>query len=222
MNCTQYEKNLNDYLDGILSSEMEESHQEHMNQCVFCQARFNEAMALKDALKTFPVPEPDKHFEARMLDVLDQEKTTSGPHWMTSLIGGALAASLMMWVFFVPGSFTTETGVGQITVSLPYQQRKDVQLVFNSPIDVNGANFTIILPDNVEIYGRPGIRELSWQGKILSGNNRLTLPLIAKGVVKGELTARLTSGESNKIFTINLNSSPDTTIQVIDKNNKAV
>lgn len=222
MNCEQYDNFLNDYLDGTLSSDLEKKHHEHLGQCAYCQTRYQEALELKEALESFPVPEPDKQFEVRMLDVLNKDKQTSSPHWITSLIGGALAASIMMWVFFVPGSLTTETGLEQVRVSLPYQQRKDVQLVFNSPIKVNKAHFTITLPDNVEIVGRPGIRQLSWQGRILSGDNRLTLPLVAKGKVSGELSARLTSGERSKIFVIKLNSKPDTTNNLIHQNNKTV
>ncbi|MCW8929046.1 MAG: zf-HC2 domain-containing protein [Gammaproteobacteria bacterium] len=222
MNCEQFEQFLNEQLDGNLSDDIEQIFQEHMNQCSDCQNHYSKAIALKAALETYPVLEPDEQYEVRMLSVLKQDKTRSEPHWVASLVGGALAASIMMWIFFVPTSDINEMGLEQISVTLPYQQRKDVQLVFKSPVEINEANFTIVLPDNVEIYGRPGIRELSWKGQIISGNNRLKLPLVAQGNVEGELTAKLTSGENSKIFVIKLTSSPETTIQFIEQSNKAV
>ena len=231
MNCEQYTTFLNDYIDGSLTDELARRHEKHGKQCVQCQALYQEALSLQQLLQDYPVPEPDDGFEARMLKVLDQKEEPkeqtlpqqkSGPHWVTSLIGGALAASIFMWIFFVPGNFTNETGMEQITVSLPYQQRKDVQLVFNSPIKVSEAHFSITLPDNVEIVGRPGVHQLSWQGKILNGSNRLTLPLVAQGKVSGELTAKLTSGKSSKTFVIKLKSSSDTSIELKYHNNKTV
>ncbi|MCP3849687.1 MAG: zf-HC2 domain-containing protein [Gammaproteobacteria bacterium] len=222
MNCEQCSNLLNDYLDGTLSDEFEEQFQKHLEQCAHCRASYNGSFILNKALKTFPVPEPDEQFEQRMFDGLEQVDVQSGPHWITALISGAIAASIMMWFVFISGTLSTDIGLDQVIVSLPFQQRKDVQLVFNSPIDIKGAHFTITLPTNVEVYGRPGVHELSWQAQLQSGNNLLTLPLISKGNVDGELVARLNSGDNSKVFIIKLNSSPDTTIITLNHNNKTV
>ncbi len=214
MNCKQSEKYLDDYIDDALPADLTESYASHLQECSHCQTNYHSALQLKDALTTFTIPEPDKNFESRMLAALPQEKTHTAPHWLSSLVGGAVAASILMWFIFIPGMQNNDTGLELITITVPYQQRKDVQLVFNAPVDVAVAHFTITLPDNMEFYGRPGIHQLSWQTKINSGSNRLTLPLIAKGNVTGVLTAKLTSGESTKTFTIKLKSAPDSSTQL--------
>lgn len=78
------------------------------------------------------------------------------------------------------------------TISLPITGVKNISLAIDSDRALAEVTFTIELPDGVEVDGYPGQRELSWQGKLQAGLNRLTLPLLTHQQAReGVLKARI-------------------------------
>ena len=206
MNCERHQKYLNDDIDEYLPKEMSNHLAEHRENCNSCRLSYQNAIVLKQALMNFSVPEPDQDFESRMLEILNSKNKLLNINWLASFVGGAIAASILMFIFIIPNIQTSNTSVEAISINLPYQTRKDVQLVFNAPEDISNARFTIVLSDNIEIYGRPGVHKLSWSFQLKKGENLLSLPVISKAASNGTLTAKLTSGKSSKVFVIKVKS----------------
>jgi hypothetical protein len=78
------------------------------------------------------------------------------------------------------------------TIALPIAGIKNISLAIDSDRALADVTFTIELPDGVEVDGYPGQRELSWQGQLQAGLNRLTLPLLThRQAREGVLKARI-------------------------------
>lgn len=78
------------------------------------------------------------------------------------------------------------------TISLPIAGVKNISLAIDSDRALTEVTFTIELPDGVEVDGYPGQQQLSWQGQLQAGLNRLTLPLLTHRQARaGVLKARI-------------------------------
>lgn len=208
MNCTQFERMLDDYLDGELSTIQLSHCQAHLNECEHCRHSYTQANKLINALKEIPVPAAKDGYEKRVLSFLDNKsKEKKQQHnWFIAGFGSAVAASFALWLVLAPVSVTTNTET-MTTVSLPVQQPQTVDLVFNLQNDLTDATLTIELPENVIIAGYENKRQLSWTTSLKKGTNRLALPLIAKNYFDGILVARLSKKGKTKSFSVHLNSS---------------
>jgi hypothetical protein len=112
----------------------------------------------------------------------------------------ALAASLVLGLAL--GAFFTLREAPVQTVALAVEKAETVRMVFNSAKPLRAATMRLSLPENVEVLGYAGQRELTWQTDLREGQNLLQLPLIARGAVKDDLLARLSHGSSTKTFRV--------------------
>jgi len=64
MNCELTKKNLEEYLDGEVSSTIQTGIKEHLNSCANCQADYEELRQMLDILKFEPVAPPTSFGEA--------------------------------------------------------------------------------------------------------------------------------------------------------------
>jgi len=53
-----------------------------------------------------------------------------------------------------------------------------VRLVYDSHADRNEARVSVTLPDNLEVAGFPGTRDLTWSTSLRKGKNLLELPVV--------------------------------------------
>src|SRR5262249_28701880 len=88
------------------------------------------------------------------------------------------------------------------TVALTVEQPETVRMVFDSAKPLRAATISIALPDNLDLVGYAGRRELTWQTDLREGQNLLQLPLVAHGAVRDELRAKLSHGSSTKTFSV--------------------
>lgn len=78
------------------------------------------------------------------------------------------------------------------TITLPISGVKNISLAIDSDRALSAVTFTIELPEGVELDGYPGQQQLSWQGQLQVGLNRLTLPLLThRQAREGLLKARI-------------------------------
>jgi hypothetical protein len=66
--------------------------------------------------------------------------------------------------------------------------------MFNASESLANASISVVLPESVEIVGRPDLHRLSWRADLKQGPNLLQLPLIAVGNGSGTLVIRLAYG----------------------------
>jgi len=88
-------------------------------------------------------------------------------------------------------------------------QARTVKLVFEAPMDLAEVTLSVELPENVELEGYAGQRQLVWQTSLNKGQNILALPVIAIGNGQGELVAQLSYGDKTKQFHIVLKTTSD-------------
>jgi len=54
---------------------------------------------------------------------------------------------------------------------------REIQLAVSAPRRLDDVEFVVELPPGVELEGYPGQRVVRWQGRLVEGRSRLTLPL---------------------------------------------
>lgn len=210
MQCTTFQQQLDDLLDGTLSAVEQAALQQHRQTCPLCRQRYEQALALQAALCRLPVPEPSPDFASRVLERTHRRRDTAPGNWFK----GAVAAGTLITALFagylagnLSGSGETD---GAITVTLAPQQIRTVQLAFHSKQALEGVRLTLQLPAQIEIDGFPGRRELSWQTNLAQGSNRLQLPLLVRDRdwQGGELIARLEHPSGRREFRIQARVNP--------------
>lgn len=199
MECRDVTLQLDDMLDGRLDAPARKAFEEHLARCAECRRGHEHAAAVHDAVRKLVPPAMHPGFAERALSRATRPvapKVRSRP-----VLGMALAASLMLGASL--GVFFATRPAVQ-SVALVLEQPETVRVVFNSAKPLKAATLSIALPDNVELVGYGGQRELSWQTDLREGGNLMQLPLIVHAAPKEDLVARLSHGDSTKTFRLRI------------------
>jgi len=128
-----------------------------------------------------------------------------------------MAAGLALWAVF------TLIGPVQPASELPMfnmavLETRSVTLAINVPEDMDGVTLTVDLPENFEISGYRGKKQLAWQTRLKKGRNVLTLPVVATKQGQGQLVARVARNQKSKLLRVNLQatSADKTSLMEID------
>jgi anti-sigma factor RsiW len=199
MECRDFILQLDDYLDGRVD---ERPLREHLAGCADCRSRHGHAVAVQQALRKLSPPEMHPAFVDRAISRATRPSAASAHPTRRAVLGMALAASLVLGVSL--GAFFSLREAPVQTVSLVLQQPGTVRMVFNSAKALQAATISLSLPENVEVVGYGGRRELKWETDLREGPNMLQLPLIVRGVVKDDLLAQLSHGASTKTFRVKI------------------
>lgn len=186
VNCKQITSQLDEYLDGMLSSDQSSLFQQHLQDCADCRAQQEQIRLFQEDLKLLPVTKPDPAFFDRAL-----KKATRPQHFglVKKVAGLAIAASVFVLVLTNIFPSAQQQQLAGITMAL-YETRT-VQISLNAEREMQGAKITIRLPDGVELKGFPGRRVVSWNTDLQQGVNILPLPLVAVALSEGRVIARL-------------------------------
>jgi hypothetical protein len=156
---------------------------------------------VRDLLRRLPVPPPSPGFAARLFARLQPR-----PRRVPVPVMAALAASLTLGVglaVWLDQAAAPATGVATLRiVELAPNEVSAVRLVFRSPRALNGVTIALRLPEGVELAGRPGRRELSWQADLHAGANLLELPVIVQPGAGGVITAHMDYGQDHREFAV--------------------
>ncbi|HKW39501.1 MAG TPA: zf-HC2 domain-containing protein [Burkholderiales bacterium] len=199
MECQQFTAQLDDYLDGGAD---EPAMRAHLKGCPECRGVYDHAVAVQAAVRKLSAPEVHPAFVDRAILRAMRRGADADRPARHAMLGMALAASLVLGVG--AGAYLTLHTAPVQTVALSVERPETVRMVFTSAKPLRAATVSIVLPENVELVGYGGRRELSWQTDLREGQNLLQLPLIAHGPVKDELRARLSHGASAKTFRLKL------------------
>lgn len=166
---------------------------------------------LRRALRDLSVPEPSAGFAAR---VFAEARHAHRVRFLSGVAGAALAASLALGVGLAAWYSGPELAPGATPARGPHQvaiapnETSPVRLVFRSPRALSGVTIHLQLPPGVELDGRPGLRELSWQTELQSGANVLELPVIVRQGPGGVLIANVSRGQDHRQFTVLVQARP--------------
>jgi hypothetical protein len=200
MNCRDFTMHLDDWLDGLLDAAGQRSIQEHLGHCPACRRRHEHAVRVQAAVRELAPPAPHPGFVDQAI-ARATRMTVPGPRskWR-AVVGMSLAASLVLGV--AVGAFLVVWSAPVQTVALRVEQPENVRVMFNSAMPLQAAMLHLALPENLELVGYRDQRELTWQTDLREGGNLLQLPVIARGMVKDDLVARLSHGGSTKTFRV--------------------
>ena len=201
MDCSEFASRLDDLLDGRLHALGRKSLEEHLERCADCRTRYEHSAAVLEAVRKLTPPAPHPGFIDQALSRATRPVPAAHSKWRP-VIGMALAASLVLSVAL--GVFLAMRPDPVQAVVLTIDRPETVRLMFNSAKPLKAATLSLALPENVELVGYGGRRELSWQTDLREGGNLMQLPLVARGVAKQELVASLSHGGSSKTFRLKI------------------
>lgn len=204
MNCDHYHNAIEELLDGTLTSAMEAELSRHLQLCAYCQQRLDEERRFRRELSQLPVPAMRAAFPAEvMARVRQMQKPQHRSLGFVAGFGSAVAAGLALWFVVTLTAVPPEEQSLQ-TVSLVLGQTERVNLVFDSPEAFGETTFALLLPENAELDGYPGRRELTWTATLHKGKNRLSLPIRVAAPGDGEIVARISQSDDVKVFRLKL------------------
>lgn len=213
MKCKDTDRHIDDYLDKQLNPDDRFAFEQHISKCESCAQKVEFASSLLSGLSDLPVPEPSANFEHRVFtEVRRQHREHQQQHHGFRFATGfatAAVASLAIWfvssVYITPDPLVEQAQV----VSVAMNEAQTVRLMFDSQVDIEQVTLSIGLPDNMQLAGYPGHKELTWQTSLQKGQNILALPVKAVGYGQGELLAKLNYGDKVKIFRVVLKTTVD-------------
>lgn len=214
MNCTDFDRRLDEHLDGALDAATDAELLRHVAACATCAARREAGQRLREALRALPVPPPPPGFAERVLAraraarPLPIRATAVKPrrHAGRWLVSAAIAASLALGLGL---RMTTGIGLRDAQPSTPVARLapartagvQPLRLVFRSERALAGVTIELGLPEGMELAGYPGQRELVWQSDLQAGANLLELPVLLQGP-GGVLTATVNVGAERRQFAV--------------------
>lgn len=204
LTCRDSAASLDDYLDGQLDAARYQALEEHLRRCPRCRLQHERAAALRAALRALPAPAARPGFVDEALARAVRGADGATRHTRRPLVAMALAASLALAVGVAVIVDTRPVPAPVQTVTLTLDQPETLRLRFNSARPLPAATLSLTLPENLELVGYGARAELTWQTDLNAGENLLQLPLVAHGVVKDGLVARLSHGESSKTFRVKI------------------
>lgn len=207
MNCDQFNKTLDDYLDGNVDDQA--AFDAHADSCGACAASRDAALTLKNELVELArrdAPADPAFVRAALARAPAPAATGRRRDWLRGF-GTALAACAALFAvfLFVDGADETATVPADVpSIAMTLEQPRTVNLVFASATALEQATMTVSLPDGVALQGFEGQREVTWSTSLAAGRNVLPLTLIATTPAGGELLATLRHGADDKSFRVRL------------------
>jgi hypothetical protein len=202
MECSDFALRLDDLLDERLDALGRKSVQGHLGLCSDCRHRHGHALAVLETVRKLSPPALHPGFIDQALSRATRPAAGAArPKWRP-VLGMALAASLVLGVAL--GVFLATRPEPVQAVALTIDRPETVRLMFNSAKPLKAATLSLALPENVELIGYGGRRELSWQTDLREGGNLMQLPLVVRGAPKEELVASLSHGGSSKTFRLKI------------------
>jgi anti-sigma factor RsiW len=208
MNCDRINSQLDSWLDGDLCAADATALAEHAAGCARCARRVAAARELRVALRACEVPAARPEFFAQALErcKLAPARERRSTRLVFAGIGGALAAALMLVALSPLWTRGPDAGLMStaMTVALAPHESRTVNLVFAAATALDDVSLTVELPAGVELAGRGASREVALSTHLRAGNNILPLKLVAVDGNGGTLTARLRSGDREKVFVVEI------------------
>ncbi|MFI2811182.1 anti-sigma factor family protein [Microbulbifer sp. JSM ZJ756] len=206
MNCKLFDDFLDHYLDGLMDAELTMVIDAHIADCGRCRKLRDQARTLQSQLANLNAPSVDRGLYERVWQPVRERKAK--PAGRRRWIAPGLAAGFMLAILLV--AVVPDPSSKVPTVELVLLEEKNLQLVFTSEEEVDGATFFIELPAQVKFAGHPERQQVSWNANLKQGKNLLRLPVVADGEVDDLMTARIRTAKWEQVFELRLSTSSST------------
>jgi hypothetical protein len=176
--CEYVAHRLDDYLDGYLEAAGCSAVEAHLDGCTECQRRLAEARELREALRAWPVPEPDPAFLKQALErAAPAHRRGPSRPVLAAALAATLALGLALGLFMGAPETPLESPLQVVVLS--GDRAETIHLVFQASRAVPDAEIHLSIPAHLELQGNPGVRDLRWRAELSEGANVLALPLAA-------------------------------------------
>jgi hypothetical protein len=120
-------------------------------------------------------------------------------------VAAGLAATLLLGLalgVLLAGKSAPDYTVQNGVLMLPSERPTVVGIAFTANATLENVQFTIDLPDGVQVDDQPDFHRVSWMGELRKGQNLVKLPLLAHRGAQGVLRAELDHGTEHREFTV--------------------
>jgi len=205
MKCEYINLFIHDYMDNYLSEEQSQIIEIHIKTCINCRQKIKQARCQKEELINLMTPDLSDEFTERALQDVETHFLRSKTRALKKSAYYFSMAACILFVsvaaFLLPNHSVNSTSNDPLVISFNQQE---VNMVFNTPKELQNVKFTIILPRNVEMLGHPGKRYVIWSGALNVGPNLLSIPVLSRHSFSGILTTKLEYEKNSKTFNVNM------------------
>lgn len=207
MNCENFADSLHVWLDGQMDPARAASMQEHAGRCRACGLAASDERIIRSALKDLPVPAMRADFNrealrtARVAGRTLRRKMLEHDVRIAVLAASSAIAVLVFAALRAPVPKPAAQGFDTVSAdkvevyAVTAGEVQALRLRIQSPRDFEGVRFSVELPDDVSLAGQPGVRAMTWEGRLRKGSNVLELPLLAQAGAAGRVATRVAWGE---------------------------
>lgn len=207
MNCENFANTLHDWLDGQMDPARAAAMAAHAIRCRGCALAVSDERKIRGALRELPVPgiRPDFQREAlhaaRVAGRTLRRKMLEHDVRIAVLAASSAIAVLVFAALKTPvpthaaHGFDTVSAENVEVYALTAGEAQSLRLRIQSSRDFDGVRFSVELPDDVSLAGQPGVRAMTWEGRLRKGSNVLELPLVAQAGAAGRVATRVSWGE---------------------------
>ena len=205
MKCEYINLFIYDYMDNYLSEEQSHIVEIHIKTCINCRQKIKQARCQKEELANLISPGLSAEFTEKAFQnveahfMVGKTKALKKSAYYFSMAASILFASVV--AFLLPNSSVNKTPIDPLVMPLNQQE---VNMVFNTPKKLQNVQFTVILPDNIEMLGHPGKRHVIWSGALNAGPNLLSIPILTRHSFSGILTTKLEYENNSKTFNVSM------------------
>lgn len=208
MNCMEVGGLFERHVVTPLSAEDHRALEAHLIGCDDCRAAWLGVLALRrERAREVPGPTPGAFdrilLRARRANArLDDRR--SGRFWMGAAAGGALAASLLLAIFFFGRTFEPSSPAQGAELAIALHETRDMSIAIDSPVDVVQAEIRLVLVGGIALAGFEGQSELRWAAPLDRGVNLLTLPITMQARGGGHVLVEVSYGDAHKTFAVHV------------------
>jgi len=210
MNCKLISPLIIEHVDGTLDEFQKRAVSTHIKSCKLCKNQVDNERLLQNSLKKLSEIEAPADFCKNVFAEIE-EKRSRKTHFFTG-ISSAIAASMVFWLVFAPlqqvQQAQPQNAPRQHAIEIAVNDIENIRLSFEAPDNFKQVTLTVNLPEQIELKGFPGKRQISWETSLNSGSNILTLPVLGKTVGEGVVEAKISNSQKSKTFKIHMTATP--------------
>jgi predicted aspartyl protease len=234
MKCNDLQQRLDTYLDGDLDTILVSMFEQHITECSRCNSMVNHAKSVQSGLKQLTslqsdANEPSEKFISKAFEnvksrfpenqVINHKNRISVKTGFITAVAAGFTLWAVLTTFILPGIDLDSITGNQIvatnitekvstiaSINIKLDETRVVRLAIDTPDEFDKVTLSVILPKHIELDGHKNKRTLTWDTKLVKGNNILRIPLKAINYGQGNFIAKITHNGKVKMFKLILKS----------------
>jgi anti-sigma factor RsiW len=223
--CNLTRVRLEDRLDGYLDAGDAAAVDTHLACCEACAAYRDALVELRAALKRMPVAPLRHGFTDTVLAAAVRGAAVAAARpaasarrlrpsrawrrlelWAGAALGAAATLAMVAVLWGPPRSGAPEEAPADVRLVL--NETRDVTLLIEAQRAMPAARLTVRVDGGIALAGFDAQRELSWDADLEAGTNVLSLPIVARSLEAGTLSALVEHGAKTRRVAVSVRVEP--------------